>query len=108
MRFGSIAEVRQAYDQGIARPPRQDQVRLATPTFDGKQQAGEMIETTVGRALFNEIVPEGVGYINEVLTKKNLRGIIGGVFKATELPEDGRVPGRRQGPRLQPGHDAAG
>src|SRR5690606_36770704 len=44
--------------------------------------SGEMLDTTVGKALFNAIVPEGVGYINEVLTKKNLRGIITRVFKA--------------------------
>ena len=32
-------------------------------------------------------MPEGVGYINQVLTKKNLRGIIAGVFKATNFPK---------------------
>ena len=36
-----------------------------------------IIETTVGRVLINEVVPAEAGYINEVLTKKNLRGIIG-------------------------------
>ena len=40
----------------------------------------------MGRILFNEIVPEGVGFINEVLTKKNLRGIIARVLKATGFP----------------------
>ena len=30
----------------------------------------KIIETTVGRVLFNEVVPEAAGYINEVLTKK--------------------------------------
>jgi len=46
-----------------------------------------MIETTVGRVLFNEAVPHQVGYINEVLTKKALRGIIARVLKQTSLPE---------------------
>jgi DNA-directed RNA polymerase subunit beta' len=41
----------------------------------------------MGRILFNEVVPAGVGYINEVLTKKNLRGIIGRVLKASGFPE---------------------
>jgi hypothetical protein len=36
-----------------------------------------IIETTVGRVLFNEVVPNEVGFINEVLTKKALRDIIG-------------------------------
>ena len=38
-------------------------------------------ETSVGRVLVNEKVPAEVGYINEILTKKSLRGIIGKVIK---------------------------
>mgnify|MGYP001113997086 FL=1 len=38
-------------------------------------------ETSVGRVLVNEKVPVEVGYINEILTKKSLRGIIGKVIK---------------------------
>ncbi|HKJ79148.1 MAG TPA: DNA-directed RNA polymerase subunit beta', partial [Prolixibacteraceae bacterium] len=40
-----------------------------------------IIETTVGRVLFNEFVPRKVGYINQLLTKKSLRTIISDVFK---------------------------
>jgi DNA-directed RNA polymerase subunit beta' len=40
-----------------------------------------IIETTVGRVIFNQFVPEEVGYINEILTKKSLRDIIGRVLK---------------------------
>ncbi|MEL6714184.1 MAG: DNA-directed RNA polymerase subunit beta', partial [Planctomycetota bacterium] len=87
MRFGSIAEVRQAFDQGLLDLHAKIELKLGSPTFDGSQEAGTVIETTVGRALFNEIVPSGVGYINDVLTKKNLRTIIGGVFKRTSFPE---------------------
>ncbi|MBT3383866.1 MAG: DNA-directed RNA polymerase subunit beta' [Prolixibacteraceae bacterium] len=39
-----------------------------------------IIETTVGRVLFNEYVPREVGYINQLLTKKSLRSIITNVF----------------------------
>jgi DNA-directed RNA polymerase subunit beta' len=75
MRFGTLTEVRQAFDQGrIALHAR---IQVRDP--DG---SGEMIETTTGKAIFNSLIPEGVGYINEVLTKKNLRGIIARVFKA--------------------------
>ncbi len=41
----------------------------------------EKIETTVGRIIFNQIVPEGVGYINELLTKKRIEEIISTVYK---------------------------
>jgi DNA-directed RNA polymerase subunit beta' len=40
-----------------------------------------IIETTVGRVVFNQYVPEEVGFINELLTKKSLRDIIGRVLK---------------------------
>ena len=40
-----------------------------------------IIETTAGRVLFNAIVPEEVGFINQLLTKKALRDIIGNILK---------------------------
>jgi DNA-directed RNA polymerase subunit beta' len=43
--------------------------------------AEKMIETTVGRVLFNKHVPKEVGYINELLSKKSLRDIIGNIIK---------------------------
>ncbi len=43
----------------------------------------QMIDTTCGRILFNELVPREVGYINDVLTKKALRDIIGNVLKVS-------------------------
>ncbi len=43
----------------------------------------KLIETTVGRVLFNRVVPEEFGYINSVLTKRALRDIIGEVLKVT-------------------------
>ncbi len=46
---------------------------------------GTVLETTVGRILLNEIVPEELGYINEVLTKKRLRQIIGVCFRQAGL-----------------------
>ena len=40
----------------------------------------EIIETTVGRSLFNELLPEGAKFVNELLTKKSLRSIIGEIL----------------------------
>ena len=42
-----------------------------------------IIETSVGRVLFNQVVPKEVGFINEVLTKRSLRDIISLVLKTT-------------------------
>lgn len=81
MRFASLAEVRQAYDQKQVDLHAKIKVRLDT---------GEIIGTTVGRVLFNEVVPNDLPYINDVLTKKNLRRIIGRVLNATDFPQTAR------------------
>ena len=63
------------------------QIKIRTKDFN---EAGElvfqMIETTLGRVIFNQNVPEAAGYINEVLTKKSLRDIIGGILAKTSVP----------------------
>ncbi|NEW82244.1 MAG: DNA-directed RNA polymerase subunit beta' [Mariniphaga sp.] len=43
-----------------------------------------MIDTTLGRILFNENVPEAAGYINKILTKRALRDIIADILKRTD------------------------
>jgi DNA-directed RNA polymerase subunit beta' len=78
MQFSSTEEVRQAFDQGI--------VNLHA-RIDVRTREGEHIETTVGRALFNDIVPDELGYINDLLDKKAVRNIIGRVFKATNAKQ---------------------
>ena len=40
-----------------------------------------IVETTCGRVIFNEVVPKEVGFINQLLTKKALRDIIGDILK---------------------------
>jgi DNA-directed RNA polymerase subunit beta' len=47
----------------------------------------QLLETTVGRVLFNQFVPAEVGFVNEVLTKKSLRTIIGDIIKLTNIPK---------------------
>ncbi len=44
-----------------------------------------IIETTVGRVLFNQVAPQELGFVNELLTKKSLRDIIGEVVKNTGM-----------------------
>ncbi|MDY5857698.1 MAG: DNA-directed RNA polymerase subunit beta' [Porphyromonas sp.] len=45
------------------------------------EKVRRMVETSVGRLMVNEFVPEAVGYVNETLGKKALRDIIGKVIK---------------------------
>ncbi len=47
----------------------------------------KLIETTVGRVIFNQHVPAEVGFVNALLTKKNLREIIGDIIEITNVPK---------------------
>ncbi len=58
-------------------------IKVKVNDIEGGKPAKKVIETTVGRVLFNEVVPKEVGFINELLTKKSLRDIIGTVLKKT-------------------------
>ena len=51
-------------------------VRNADGSFEHK-----LIETVAGRVLFNLLVPEEMGYVDELLTKKKLQQIIANVYK---------------------------
>ena len=42
--------------------------------------------TSVGRVLFNQYVPKEIGYVNEIISKKSLRGIISKVIKTCGIP----------------------
>ena len=83
-----------AYNEGRAK--LHAEVKVMVDTIDEKgNPVRKLIEkTTIGRILFNEFVPAEVGYINEVLTKKSLRDIIGvvmkkaGVARAAEFLDD--------------------
>ncbi len=83
MRFASVTEVRQAFDQGIV--ATHAKVKLRDP--DG---SGAMLDTSVGKVLFNEVIPDGVGYVNDVLTKKNMRPIIRRILKVAGFKKTAR------------------
>jgi DNA-directed RNA polymerase subunit beta' len=57
-------------------------VKVVVDDLDESGNIVKMIrETSVGRVMVNEFVPKEVGYINEILSKKSLRDIIGNVIK---------------------------
>ncbi len=45
----------------------------------------KLVKTTVGRVIFNDARPEGVPYINEVMTKKNLKQVISEIITRTNF-----------------------
>jgi len=46
----------------------------------------QLIDTTVGRILFNQVVSDQVPFINELLSKKNLKKVISDIIRRTDFP----------------------
>ncbi len=83
--FYSSEEVEIAFNEG--KVDLNAGIKVRAKDFN---EAGELvykiIPTTTGRVLFNMEVPEAAGYINDVLNKKSLRDIIGGILSVTDVP----------------------
>ncbi len=82
MKFYGPEEVIIGYNEGRVVLHAEIEVRLPNDMTD-LTKGYSLVKTTVGRILFNQVVPPEVGYINEILTKKSLRDIIGNVLKVS-------------------------
>jgi DNA-directed RNA polymerase subunit beta' len=85
MRFYSAEEVIIAYNENKIDLHAWIKVK-ANVRSDAGELENKLIETTVGRVLFNQAVPAKVGFVNALLTKKSLREIIGSIIKITNVP----------------------
>jgi DNA-directed RNA polymerase subunit beta' len=86
MTFYNADEVIIAHNEGRADLHAWIKVKANVRNEQGELEY-KLIETTVGRVLFNQFVPKQNGYVNELLTKKSLREIIGNILKNTTIPE---------------------
>ncbi len=82
--FYSSEEVMIAYNEGKYGLHDRVSVKVLVENELG-HLVHERVITTVGRVLFNEKVPEGVPYCNDLLTKKNLKRVIGDIIERTDF-----------------------
>ncbi len=75
MLFYSPEEVIIAHNEG--RADMHAIIKVRVKVRENEQLVTKLVETTVGRVLFNQVVPDDFGFINELLTKKSLRSIVG-------------------------------
>jgi len=68
--FSSQEEVNIAYENDV--------IAVNAPIF--VKINGERIETSCGRLIFNNILPDSLGYINKVLRKKDVVSIVGEII----------------------------
>ncbi|MEL6636768.1 MAG: DNA-directed RNA polymerase subunit beta' [Bacteroidota bacterium] len=83
-RFYSSEEVMIAYNEDKIDLHAKIQVRAIVENELG-HMVPERIDTTVGRVLFNQAVPEEVPFINTLLTKKNLKKVISDIINRTNF-----------------------
>jgi len=82
MVFYSTEEVVIAYNENVIDLHAIVKVKV-TDVDENGEMFKHIIETSVGRIIFNQVVPKEVGYINQLLTKKSLRTIISDIYKKT-------------------------
>ncbi|MDP3461275.1 MAG: DNA-directed RNA polymerase subunit beta' [Bacteroidales bacterium] len=78
-RFYSAEEVLIAYNE--KKVDLHANISVKAMVRENGQLLEKLIETSVGRVLFNQVVPPKYGFINQLLTKKTLRDIIGDIVK---------------------------
>jgi len=83
--FYSAEEVIIAYNEGTI--DLHAHIKVRANVREEGQLVKKLIDTTVGRVIFNQHVPKEVGFVNALLTKKNLREIIGDIIRITNVPK---------------------
>jgi DNA-directed RNA polymerase subunit beta' len=79
--FYSAEEVVIAYNEGKLSKHAIIKVKANVKDKKSGTVTRKMIETVTGRVIFNQVVPEEVGFVDELLTKKKLQTIIADVYK---------------------------
>ncbi|MGA8203578.1 MAG: DNA-directed RNA polymerase subunit beta', partial [Woeseiaceae bacterium] len=91
MVFSDTDEARRAYESGAADLQARVRIRVSTfkaPEEGGKPVAGrKLVDTTVGRALLSEILPEGLDFelVNQPMTKKAISNVINACYRRLGL-----------------------
>lgn len=92
MAFANVAEVKRAYDNRVVQLHAKCKVRITetVKNEDGtSEQKTSIVDTTVGRALLREILPEGLPFAlaNVELSKKNISRLINSCYRMLGLKD---------------------
>jgi DNA-directed RNA polymerase subunit beta' len=92
MLFANIDEVHRAYENNMADLHAKVKVRITEVIFDDNGERLEqtrVVDTTVGRALLFDIVPDGMSFdlVNRDLNKKSISGLVNACYRNVGLKE---------------------
>ncbi len=80
-RFYSAEEVQIAYNEGQLDLHATIKVRVDNFEDEAGNLVPKLLDTSCGRVIFNTAVPKGLPFINQLLTKKNLKAVIAGILR---------------------------
>ena len=81
--FRDVNEARMAYDAKAVTLQEPIKVRISKKA--GEKQVSKLIDATVGRLIFNEIIPQNLGYVDRTISEKELDLEISFLVKKKEL-----------------------
>ncbi|QCO68224.1 DNA-directed RNA polymerase subunit beta' [Luteimonas yindakuii] len=92
MAFANVAEVKRAYDNRVVELHAKVKVRIAETVIDeegNREKRTSIVDTTVGRALLAEILPDGLPFAlaNTELSKKNISRLINSCYRQLGLKD---------------------
>ncbi|MGY0561766.1 DNA-directed RNA polymerase subunit beta' [Luteimonas sp. A277] len=92
MVFANVAEVKRAYDSKVVGLHAKVKVRITETVIDeegNRESRTSIVDTTVGRALLAEILPDGLPYelVNVELSKKNISRLINSCYRRLGLKD---------------------
>ena len=87
MLFSGLDEVHRAYENGSV--DLQAKVKVRVPAIVDGESKTERVDTTVGRALLSEILPEGLPFevINKPMNKRAISGVINACYRELGLKD---------------------
>ena len=120
MFFKNVNEAILAYENGAVTLHARIKVRVTKTLPDGRTMTG-IVDTTVGRILFNEIIPQDLGFVDRTIPgnelkpeidflvgkKKQLKQILEKVINIHGAIQTADHLGRYQGDRLQVLHKSS-
>ncbi len=92
MVFSDVSEVHRAFETGAVGLHAKIRVRVETRDNGAREEdagARRLVETTVGRALLSEVMPEGLPFelVNRVINKRSLSALINACYRQVGLKE---------------------
>ncbi|MFK8054009.1 MAG: DNA-directed RNA polymerase subunit beta' [Woeseiaceae bacterium] len=87
--YSDVQEVHRAYEAGVCDLQAKINVRLNVRTDESDELAVRLVNTTVGRALLSEILPEGLSFdlVNRDMTKKAISNVLNQCYRVVGLKE---------------------